>query len=213
MKDFLFDKYNIYCDKWHRLHPSFVHTHILWNVAVFCVFLLFFTAAFSLINMFRALHVEIMYSISISAQLTYILYRNHISHSFTHTSQQYEDFAIFSILASAYLFAQTIVACLIISLSNIHLFLHPASFLTIYFGLCAIFVVFEIRFFYRLFHDAHWTELLARDAYNAEYEAFVLAVRGRNEVAMQAYFSDAYGKEAKQSADELATAYVSTNGV
>lgn len=187
------DKYAHYHNVWHRLHPNFFFTHVVWNVLVFCVALLFFSLLFMVVNFFQDAYIELLYAVAVSLQLTYLLYRNCVFHTIDlHTKQHYEDAFILCGVVSAYLLLQTVLSFVVISIMNHHRLLHPTVFLLLYAALCTAYLYIEGRFFHALWTNDRWAERIAKHAYHESFELFMAELRRRVEPSAAAFFSTAY---------------------
>ena len=205
------EKYKFGHEKWHRAHPNFFYTHVVWNAAVFCAVFLLFTLFFSAINLFHNIFVEMMYSFGVSLQLTYLLYRECIfSDGSMNEPQHYDDFLFISAMMSMYLSIQTILFFVFISIVNLHNFASPMLFLILYFCLCLAYVVVDARFFYLLYYNKRWEELIRLTAKREKYELFVGELRRRNEEKTRTFFEQNYIAEASKSVEDMADEFSSS---
>lgn len=205
------EKYKLMHTQWQRGHPTFFYTHVLWNVGVFAACFVLFTLFFSAVNLFHNIATEMMYSVGVSLQLTYLLYRDCIfSDSTMNEAHHYDDFFFLSIMISMYLTIQTVLFFIFISIVNLHNFTSPTMFLVLYFVLCAIYLAVDIRFFYLLHHNERWAALILRKSKTDKYALFLDELRRRNESKTQAFFDECYQLDSTTSVEDLANAFSSS---
>ena len=202
------DKYAYYHNLWRRAHPNFLFSRVLWNAGVFCVVFWFFSFVFTLINLFHNIQLELLYSVSVSVQLTYLLYRNCVfTTDALENVQNYEDFFIFSSIISSYLLGQTVFAFVFISFLSWDELLYPHVFLFIYFALCAVYAYVEGTFFYRLWNDARWATLISQRSKNDKYEMFCSEIARRRAAETSSFFELQYARDPGTSVDDMVDAF------
>ena len=210
LKVFL-EKYKMGHEKWRRTHPNFFYAHIVWNCGVFAAVFVMFVLLFSAVNLFHNILVEMMYSIGVSLQLTYLLYRECIfSDSEMNEPHHYDDFLFISSMVSLYLSIQTIIFFMFLSIVNLHNFASPVLFLLLYFFLCVAYVAVDARFFFLLYHNKRWAELIQQKSKRDKYECFVQELRRRNEGKTFAFFEESYRGETSKSIEDMADEFSSS---
>jgi hypothetical protein len=204
MLQVVFDKYRYYHNVWHCKHPNFFFTHIVWNALVFAVALLFFLFLFMVVNLFQNVYIELLYAIAISTQLTYLLYRHFLFSTLDfHTVQHYEDAFILSAGVSLYLYLQTIVSFILISGMNHHKLVYPMFFLLLYFSLCTVYLYVDGSFFYHLWKNDRWRNLIDKQRQTAAFEEFMGELRRRSETRALVFFEKAYEADSSQTIESM----------